>query len=136
MNINFKKLQPQAQAPLSSLGNAGADLYAISKTFREGFIEYGTGLAFEIPEGYVGLLFPRSSISNKDLTLANSVGVIDSSYRGEVKMRFVDSGPIHYEEGERIGQLVILPCPAVEFNETEELSVTDRGEGGFGSTGS
>jgi dUTP pyrophosphatase len=140
------------------------DLTAISQRTETGtdengdYLEYGTGLAIEIPEGHVGLIFPRSSVSKKDLFLANAVGVIDSGYRGEIKLRFkleqqydaLDSwvdDQLYYKEGDRrfyanvykvgdkIGQLMVIPYPHVELVETEELGSSDRGEGGFGSTG-
>ena len=134
-------------------GDAGLDLTAVSRTFDEdGNVVYGTGLAFEIPEGYVGLVFPRSSLSKKDIALSNAVGVIDSGYRGEVTAKFKptnyfncyeDCGRIvecpHYGSiygiGERIAQMIILPYPQIEFEEVEELSQTERADGGYGSTG-
>ena len=102
------------------------------------YIEYDTGIAIEIPKGYVGLVFPRSSVSKLDLVQANSVGVIDSSYRNSIKVRFKklkDDGVCVYAPGERIAQLIILPYPMIGFNEVEKLSDSDRGLGGFGSTG-
>ena len=113
------------------------DLVAISLKKSGGFYEYGTGLAMEIPEGYVGLVFPRSSISKTDHYLRNSVGVIDSGYRGEIKIRMSTPllGGVEYKEGDRIAQLVIMKLPWVNIEEVEELSDTDRGDGGFGSTG-
>ena len=114
------------------------------------YIEYGTGLAVEIPQGYVGLLFPRSSITKRELMLKNSVGVIDSAYRGEVMCRFHptsidydydddDNSTItptdDYNVGERVCQLIIIEKPAVTVVEFEELSDTERGTGGFGSSG-
>lgn len=102
-------------------------------------VQYDTGLAFEIPEGYVGLVFPRSSITTKtSLMLGNGVGVIDSDYRGTVKFQFRNTAPSagkKYKVGDRIGQMMILPIPAVELVKAEELTDTERGEGGFGSTG-
>jgi dUTP pyrophosphatase len=101
----------------------------------------------EIPEGHVGFLYPRSSIFKTSMRLTNAVGVIDSDYRGEIRFNFDNThewfgnfykwAPRHiaYYEGDRIGQLVIMPIPKVEFEEVDELSSTDRGEGGFGSTG-
>jgi dUTP pyrophosphatase len=123
----------------SKPGDAGLDLTATSK-FYDDFdnVCYGTGLALEIPEGHVGLLFPRSSISKTDLTLRNSVGVIDSSYRGQIIFKFNNilmSSCEPYNVKERIGQLIIMPYPTIEFEEVEELSTTERGEGGYGSTG-
>lgn len=135
-------------------GDAGIDLVATSKTYDEhGNVVYGTNRAFEIPKGYVGLLFPRSSNSKKDLILSNSVGVLDSGYRGEVMFKYKPSykfdtypGNIYdydgieftgdsYEVRDRIGQLIIMPYPTVEFVESDDLSDTERGQGGYGSTG-
>jgi dUTP pyrophosphatase len=94
-------------------------------------------LAIELPLNTVGLIFPRSSIAKTDLVLSNSVGVIDQDYRGEILFKFkpVNSGRIVYKAGDRVGQLVIMPLPQVEVVETEQLTMTDRGTGGFGSTG-
>ena len=165
MKIQIKKLHIDAVIPsYAKPGDAGMDLTAISQRTETGtdengdYLEYGTGLAIEIPEGHVGLIFPRSSVSKKDLFLANAVGVIDSGYRGEIKLRFkleqtfdaLDSwvdDQLYYKEGDRrfyanvykvgdkIGQLMVIPYPHVELVETEELGSSDRGEGGFGSTG-
>ena len=136
MKIKIKKLSDNAVIPCYACnGDAGMDLHAVSKNETEMFIEYGTGLAFEIPEGYVGLLFPRSSLSKKDLILANHVGVLDSGYRGELKFRFKKIGEEVYEVGDRIGQLIVIPYPKVELEEASELSDTNRGIGGFGSSG-
>lgn len=144
MNIKFKKLHKDAVTPVfSSEGAAGADLTAISEEFGltvTGLIvTYDTGVAVEIPKGYVGLLFPRSSVSTKTtLTLGNSVGVIDSDYRGSIQFKFRDvaRGPgKKYQAGEKIGQLVIVPIPVISFTEVDELTNTQRGDGAFGSTG-
>ena len=136
MKIKIKKLHPNATIPkYAHDGDAGMDVYATSKTESEKFIEYGTGLSFELPLGYVMLIFPRSGITKKDLILKNSVGVLDSGYRGELILRFQKLGEENYEIGERIGQILILPFPQIEFNESEELNKTSRGIGGFGSTG-
>ena len=90
LKLKFKKLNQNAVSPTyAHETDACFDLVATSKTTTSKFIEYGTGLAFEIPKGYVGLIFPRSSITNKDLMLKNSVGVIDADYRGEVKFRMI-----------------------------------------------
>ena len=146
MKVKIKKLNESAVIPkYSKAGDAGMDLVATSKeTDKYGNIVYGTGLAFEIPKGYVGLLFPRSSISKYDMNLTNSTGVLDSGYRGEVFFKFKrpsrftndfnDTCAV-YNVGDRIGQIIILPYPQIEFEEVEELSETDRGTGGFGSTG-
>jgi dUTP pyrophosphatase len=112
------------------------DLTATEKTYDEhGNAVYKIGLAFEIPLGYVGLLFPRSSNSKQDLILSNSVGVIDSGYRGEVMLKFKRVGTQEYWEGDRVAQLVIMKLPFVEIIEVDELSLSERGDGGFGSTG-
>lgn len=117
-------------------GDAGIDLVAINRTWHSDDIrEYDTGISIEIPEGFVGLVFPRSSISNTQLSLTNSVGVIDSNYRGTIKLRFLQRGYIDYEIGQRIGQIIIIPYPKIEFKIVDELSSTNREEGAFGSTG-
>lgn len=156
MKVKIKKLSADAMMPTKAHpSDAGFDLVATSRAIdMYGNVVYGTGLAFEIPEGYAGLLFPRSSLAKKDLLLSNSVGVIDSHYRGEVTMKFkpackilpmtkkwvyisasIDDGFEDYQVGDRIGQLIIMPIPEVEFEWADELSTTDRGEGGYGSTG-
>lgn len=146
VDIKIKKLHPNAVIPsYSKDGDAGMDLVAtkiISNTTFD--ITYGTGIAIEIPKGFVGLLFPRSSIRKTDLALTNSVGVIDSGYRGEIQATFkkvygkndVRIDEVDYKIGDRIAQIIIMPYPQVKFSEVEELSETDRGSGGFGSTGS
>jgi dUTP pyrophosphatase len=104
-------------------------------------ITYGTDIAMEIPEGFVGLVFPRSSIRKTHLHLSNSVGVIDSGYRGEIQATFKKVQGIsnnaldNYKVGDRIMQIIIIPHPPIQFEEVEELNNTERGEGGFGSTG-
>lgn len=142
LQVKFKKLHPDAVIPTKATsGSAGWDLTAISwndcGVGNVGcYIRYYTGIAVEIPPGYVGLLFPRSSCYKHSLSLANSVGVIDSDYRGEICLIYRHyKAVIDYMVGQRIGQLVIIPCPAVEMVEVEELSETERGHGGFGSTG-
>jgi len=141
MKIKIKKLHPDAQIPAyAKAGDAGMDLTAITKTWDEfDNVVYGTGIAIEIPEGYVVLLFPRSSNAKKRTLLSNSVGIIDSGYVGELifKFKVIDklfSNSSTYAIGDRIGQLIVLPYPKVEFEEIYELSITDRGHGGFGST--
>lgn len=149
MKVKFKKLHHDAKIPsYSKPGDAGMDLTAISREWKYasggGYYEYGTGLAIEIPEGYVGLIFPRSSQSNVNQLLTNHVGVIDSNYRGEIKFRFkriyqtaneLNENFDLYEIGDRVGQLIILPYPQIEPVEVDELSETERGENGFGSSG-
>ena len=140
MKIHFKKLSPQAQKPkFGKPGDAGADLVATSvDTHRDDQIVYGTGLAVEIPEGMVGLIFPRSSVRNYDLSMSNSVGVIDSGYRGEIMVTFNLKNPLPgniYIIGDRIAQLVIMPVPLIQYKEVDELSETERNTSGHGSTG-
>lgn len=138
IQIKIKKLHEDAVIPsYAKFGDAGMDLTAVSRTFEEGITVYGTGLAFEIPEGYVGLVFPRSSIATRDMLLTNCVGVIDSGYRGEVMAKFRTANPLEariYDVGERICQLIVMPFPLVELIEVDELTESDRGKGGFGST--
>lgn len=141
MVVKFKKLIENAVTPTKAHEtDAGFDLTATSKIIDdECNIVYGTGIAVEIPNGYVGLLFPRSSIAKKSLILSNSVGVIDSGYRGEIMAKFkIALHPDNiatYNVGERIAQLIITPIPDVEFVEVSELNDSDRGVGGYGSTG-
>lgn len=140
MKVKFKRLTPDAVVPkYAKLGDAGMDLTAISKDVVDngdhGYINYETGLAIEVPEGHVGLIYPRSSVSNTGLILANSVGVIDSGYRGSISCRFKwIKGSKLYEVGDRIAQLLIIPYPQIELEEVEELSTSERNTGGFGST--
>ena len=137
MKIRIKKLHPDAAIPrYAKPGDAGVDLTAVWKRQVMEIVTYGTGLAIEIPDGHVGLLFSRSSIYKTKMTLTNCVGVIDSGYRGEIMMKFkMTDNRTMYEVGDRIGQLVIMPYPEVEFVEAEKLSTTSRGSGGYGSTG-
>jgi dUTP pyrophosphatase len=170
MKVNIKKLHPDAVIPsYAHETDCGMDLTAVSKTFDEyGNVVYGFGLAFEIPEGYAGFIFPRSSNHKSELLLTNSVGVVDSGYRGEVTakfttrysstqpFRFIDrlkyiftnkcknviisrtnhfNNSANYNIGDRVAQMVILPYPKVKFVEIDELSDTERGTGGYGSTG-
>ena len=140
MKVKIKKLHSDAVIPTyAKSGDAGMDLVAtkiISNTTFD--VTYGTDIALEIPEGFVGLVFPRSSIRKTDLSLTNSVGVIDSGYRGELQATFRKERGVasrKYEVGDRVCQLMIIPHPTIEFNEVNELSDTERGDGGFGSTG-
>ena len=140
MYIKIKKLDPNATIPsYAKFGDAGMDLTAISVNYGSDglYTEYGTGLALEIPSGHAGFIFPRSSASKTSQIQANCVGVIDSGYRGEIKIRLKDIGDqeFTYQEGDRVAQLIIMPVPYVIFEEVDELGFTDRGEGGFGSTG-
>lgn len=134
--FKFKKLSSLAVVPrYAKSGDAGMDIVAISREETDKYIEYGTGLAFELPPGYVMLVFPRSSISQTDLSLANAVAVLDSGYRGELKLRFRRTGQAEYQMGDRIAQILILPLPQIRLIEADALSESERGEGGFGSSG-
>ena len=144
MIVKVKKLDERAVLPTyGSAFAAGADLYALlqgaSLSVAAGeTVLIGTGLSVEIPEGYVGLIYARSGLATKKgLAPANKVGVIDADYRGEIKVAlFNQSGKEQtILAGERIAQLVIAPFLSVTYEEAEELSSTDRGAGGFGSTG-
>lgn len=139
MKVKIKRLDKSAVIPkYAKDGDAGLDLTATAyKVNEKGQYVYTSDLALEIPDGYVGLLFPRSSICKKDLEMTNSVGVIDSNYRGPIKSVFNPTceDPEIYELGERFAQLIIIPYPKIEFEEVEELSETNRGSGGYGSTG-
>ena len=137
MRIRIKQLHPEAVVPrYAHFGDAAVDLVAV-RTWEDdkGMFCYGTGLAMEIPENHVGLLFPRSSIAKTSLRLANAVGVIDSGYRGEVMFKFDKLGDQMYKIGDRIGQLILVPIPSIQFLEVNSLPDTDRGGGGFGSSG-
>lgn len=143
MNIKVKKLKPGATVPtMGSKFAAGADLYSAEDAdvaIGPGETKFiGTGLAMEIPEGYVGLVYARSGLACKrGLAPANKVGVVDSDYRGEIKVALHNHGKEAQtvEKGERIAQMVIAPYLSVNYEEADELSETERGEGGFGSTG-
>lgn len=172
MIIRYRKLEEGAKTPYKKIDvDAGFDLTAIWKKETDKFIEYGTGIAFEIPVGFVGLLFPRSSVTKGDLMLKNSVGVVDASYRGEIKFRYakyhhdlfsernsttiqdtpagkmeinevwinsnrnVSRKPEYYEIGDRCGQIVFIELPKVKLLQAEELSDTERGTAGYGSSG-
>lgn len=138
MKVKIKKLHEDAVIPsYAKHGDAGMDIVSIrkEKDNNQNDVHY-TGIALEIPEGYVGLIYPRSSISKTSCALRNSVGVIDSGYRGEIIFKFGCATNLNcYSVGDRIGQLIIMPFPQIQFEEVEELSDTDRGEGGYGSTG-
>lgn len=144
LDVKFSKLHPDAVLPsYSKPGDAGLDLTAVAmnyvRTEQTDFYEYDFGLAVEIPEGFVGLVFPRSSITKTDLFLSNAVGVIDSGYRGKLTARFrkTTGSPHTYSVGDRVCQMVIIPYPRINVVESlyEDLSKTERGTGGFGSSG-
>jgi len=140
MKVKIKKLHTDSVIPkYAKESDAGLDLVATSiVNVTPTQITYGLGIALEIPEGFVGLVFPRSSIRNYDLALTNSVGVIDSGYRGELQATFHKTIGLEskvYEVGDRVVQIIIIPHPQVELIEVDELSESQRGAGGFGSTG-
>ena len=139
MRIKIKRLTEDAVIPkYAHYGDAAVDLVATRRwEDKASNMCYGTGLAIEIPDGYVGLLFPRSSISKTNLRLCNSVGVIDSGYRGEIILKFDRRGFVDdtYNVGDRVGQLMILPLPSIQFFEVDDLSSTARNSNGFGSSG-
>lgn len=127
--------------PIKAHGvDAGFDLKARKETsiFPQDTEFIPTGVCVEIPVGYVGLLFPRSSISKTPLRMANSVGVIDSGFTGEIKVPLYNTSDVEIrdiDKYERIAQLVIVPLADVSLEIVDELDDTERGEGGFGSTG-
>jgi dUTP pyrophosphatase len=157
MKVRFKKLDPKAELPVRSTdGASGYDVKAIGegRVVESGpdedvyyFIEYRTGLAMELPKGYEAQIRPRSSISKTALALCNPPATIDSDYRGEIKVRFrIDPGileqaieqkknPAVYHDGDRICQLVFQKVEHPKIEEAEDLNDTERGSGGFGSTG-
>ena len=144
MELNIKKLHPKAILPTyGSAGAAGADLYALPEgdpiTINPGeTVLIHTGLSMAIPEGYVGLNFARSGLAAKrGLAPANKVGVIDSDYRGELMVALHNHGdtPQTIEPGDRVAQFVIVPVIMARFTEVDSLDETERGSGGFGSTG-
>lgn len=174
LQVKIKRLNENAVIPAyAHPTDAGLDLTATSKKIEDnGIVTYGTGIAVEIPKGYVGLIFPRSSNCKKELLLSNSVGVIDSCFRGEIMLKYAPTTKIahperlidrlryffygtqcgkhinlnfiitimrdskrEYEIGDRVGQLIIMPYPKVQFKEVTELSDSERGNGGYGSTG-
>ena len=149
MEVKVKKLNENAVIPTYAHPNedAGLDLTATSYEYdyEKDCHIYGIGLAFEIPKGYVGLVFPRSSNRKTNAYLPNSVGVIDSGYRGEVMFSWKNrdkspEGTIEqltkpYEIGDRLGQLIIIPYPQIELKEVDELEESNRGTTGHGDSG-
>jgi len=145
LKVNIKLLSDKAVVPFKAHeSDAGFDLTAISQTMDDlGNMVFDTGIALELPPNYMGLVFPRSSISKTTLDLANSVGVIDPDYRGAILVKFKpapyfemrdENKPQDYQVGDRIAQLIIIPFPQIQLNVVDSFSETQRGEGGFGST--
>lgn len=167
MQVKIKRVHPHAVIPqYATEHSAGMDLTVAWWEFdNDGNKVYHTGLAFEIPEGYAGFVFPRSSNAKKNLWLTNAVGIIDADFRGEVTLKYKSSirvvssfwnrlklffKPLNKEDninvtniwdnedyhvGDKCGQIVIMPYPKIEFVEVDELSETKRNTGGYGSTG-
>jgi dUTP pyrophosphatase len=159
MKVNFKKIHKDAVTPVyAKPGDAAVDLTAVGVEETDDFIEYKLGIAVEIPEGHVGIMVARSSVTKFDLMMKNCVGIIDSGYRGELVIRFQRLLPfklllklfrgipiIHdflnahtpqiYNVGDRVAQFIILPYPKIEYEEAEKLAESVRGESGFGSSG-
>jgi dUTP pyrophosphatase len=138
--VNFKKLTADAQLPVKGSEHAACfDVYATSVTIDQNYIvTYGLGFATEIPEGWRGVIVPRSNISKHPWVLANSVGIVDSDYRGEWMVKFKaisDELTLPYAIGDRVAQIFFEKNVQVAFAEVEELDQTGRGTGGFGSTG-
>lgn len=159
--IKVRKLTPEAELPKQATGtDAGYDLVALDngeikwaeseaggQTRVIQYIQYRTGLTIEPPLGYHTEIFPRSSITKYDLMLANSIGLVDEGYRGEILVRFKYTPPLHdinivrgmpikkYQKGDRIAQLVIRKTLRADFVEVEQLLNSERGTGGWGSTG-
>lgn len=137
MDIKIKKTNKNAVIPTyAKSGDAGLDLTATSKeVLDQEHIKYGFGLALEIPIGYVGLIFPRSSCYKQRQLLSNAVGVVDSGFRGEISAVFIGASENSYEVGDRVAQLIIMPYPKINFIPVQKLSKTIRGDKGYGSTG-
>lgn len=139
VDVKIRKVHPDAVVPFRAHAtDAGMDVTAISMEITEDYVEYDTGLQFQLPEGYAMLIFPRSSNSKKDLLLCNSVGILDAGYTGNLKLRFKLTTEVYtekiYNPGDKVGQIMIIPYPEINFIETEVFNETERGDGGFGST--
>lgn len=142
IKLPIKGLDPSVELPSYAYdGDAGLDLRSNEDVTLEPFERrlVATGLAIAIPDGYAGFVQPRSGLALREgLSMANTPGLIDAHYRGELKVCAINlypHNPIHIERGERIAQLVIQKVPVVELEEVDELDETDRGCGGFGSSG-
>ena len=144
MKVKFKRLDSRARYPSKATpGSAAYDLYSIESTFIPPGVTASvrTGLSIEIPEGWKGEIYSRSGLAYDGVVVSNSPGKIDSDYRGEIKVLLYNNknhcsqGLIRIEAGSRVAQFEINPVQDIEFEEVEDLSDTQRGEGGFGSTG-
>lgn len=136
-SIKFKKTHPNAVTPFYATNGSNAmDLTAISiEWLNSDHIKYYFGIAFEIPKGKVGLIFPRSSCYKQGQILSNCVGIIDSDYRGEVSAIMKGVSVKSYNTGDRVAQIMFIDAPQVGLIEVDELSETERGSKGYGSTG-
>lgn len=143
IKLPVKRLDPELPLPkYAQVGDAGCDLIAAEEMVLSaggGRALVPTGIAIALPEGYAGFIQPRSGLAAKHgVTCLNTPGLIDSGYRGELKVLLINTDPatpFEIKRGERIAQLVIQKVEQAEFIETEDLSKTERGDGGFGSTG-
>lgn len=141
LEVKIKKLDPLATTPTYGTDGAAAfDFYALKEVNLYGGSDQTahTGIAMEIPPGYAMLLFSRSGQTKDNVRLTNCVGVIDSDYRGEIMIKLTRDNPfgaVSYPPMSRVAQGIIMPVPKIQFVHVEELSETDRGAGGFGSTG-
>lgn len=148
MIVKIKLLSEKSVLPkYAKPGDAGMDLTCTEVSVdSDGCFVYKTGIALEIPRGFMGLLLPRSSNAKKSLILTNSVGILDSGYRGEIMFKYkpnyqyfqktdAEKNEQIYLVGDRVGQLIVMPFPEVVWEVVEELSETERGSGGYGSTG-
>jgi dUTP pyrophosphatase len=141
MKVTFKRLDPELPVPApANIGDAGVDLHTRIELLIPpgGRVTCPTGLAVAIPEGWAGLVLPRSGHAHRlGVGLVNSPGLIDSGYRGEISVVLINHGSeqAHFSRGDRIAQLAIVPTPTVEWVEVTDLDETERGVGGFGSSG-
>ena len=142
LQVKFKKISSNTKLPFKgSLDAACSDVYAHSITFEDNKMVIGLGFKTEIPRGYKGIIVPRSNLTKHPWMMNNSMGVIDADYRGEWKMILTPlngdliTTSLPYGTGDRVGQIYFEAVTPVEFIEVDELSETERGTGGFGSTG-
>ena len=142
LQVKFKKISSNTKLPFKgSLDAACSDVYAHSITFENNKMVIGLGFKTEIPRGYKGIIVPRSNLTKHPWMMNNSMGIIDADYRGEWKMILTPlngdlvTNALPYGTGDRVGQIYFEAVTPVEFIEVEELSETERGTGGFGSTG-
>ena len=142
MSLKVTRLHPRATLPTRAYpGDAGLDLYALDHAVLAPGerVSLATGIAIEIPEGQAGLVLPRSGLAAKHgIALVNAPGLIDAGYRGELRVLLINTDriePFKFEPGDRIAQLVLVQVQTPEVAEVDRLSVTERGDGGFGSSG-